>query len=74
MIKTKEKHSALFIGNPWVQNCEKRFQEAGGHQVSDSDWFQHIYKGRNTRGSSIAEIPETSSFKFVLFNDTLMGT
>ena len=47
MIKTQEKHTALFIGIRWVQNCDKRFRKIGGHRFSDSDWLQQIYKGSN---------------------------
>ena len=65
MINTKGKLMALFVGTRWVQNCEKRFQNAGGHKFSDSDWLQYIHKA--------TRMPETCYWRFVLFKDTLVG-
>ena len=68
----KEKQAALFIGNGWVQNCEKRFGKAAGQKFSDSDWLQHIYKGSNkTRFQYCKKNPtDVLLYILVLFKDT----
>ena len=47
MIKTKEKRTVLFIGNRWVQNCDKRFTKLEDTNFRTLILLQHIYKVSN---------------------------
>ena len=72
--KHKKKQTALFIGNRWVQNCEKRSRRPEGKQSRTLIGFSIFTKEATKRGSSVARIPERSYCTFVLFKDTLVGT
>ena len=55
-----------FIGNRWVQSCDKRFKKKkGGHTFSDSDWLDETHKGNKKKVDfNIARTPTTVSCIF----------
>ena len=73
MIKMKEKQTAVFIGNRWVQNCEKRFRRLEGNNSRTLIGFNIFTEEATKRGSSSARIPEMSCCTFAPFKDTLVG-
>ena len=71
--QNEKEQTTLFIGNQWLQNCEKRFRK-----LEDTNFRALIGSIVDTKeatklGSNIAKIPETSCCIFVLFKDTLVG-
>ena len=74
MINMKEKQTELFIGNRWVQNCEKRFRKLEGKKFRTLIGLSIFTKEAIKRGSSIARIPEMSYCTLVLCKDTLVGS
>ena len=70
----EREQTALFIGNEWVQNCEKRFRRLEGKNYRTPIRFSTFVKKQQNEVPVLQEFQNMSYCTFVLFKDALVGT